>query len=179
MFVMNTAPDTALRYATLKDIPALVTLVTSAYRGDTSRAGWTTEADLLDGERIAPDVLRVDLERPRSLVVVLERAHTLLACAHVAEEDGAGYFGMFSVKPDLQGGGIGKQVLAECERIVSAAAEDSAGVRATVQRQQEAEGVALEKEAVEQISATYAFKANLQTIKAQDEMMGSLLNVKA
>ena len=59
------------------------------------------------------------------------------------------------------------------------AAADSAGVRATVQRQQEAEGVALEKEAVEQISATYAFKANLQTIKAQDEMMWSLLNVKA
>lgn len=59
------------------------------------------------------------------------------------------------------------------------AAADSAGVRATVQRQQEAEGVALEKEAVEQMSATYAFKANLQTIKTQDEMMGSLLDVKA
>jgi flagellar hook-associated protein FlgK len=56
---------------------------------------------------------------------------------------------------------------------------DSAGVRATVQREPQAEGVALEQEAVEQISATYAFKANLQTIKAQDEMMGSLLNVKA
>lgn len=59
------------------------------------------------------------------------------------------------------------------------AAADNAGVRATVQRQQEAEGVALEKEAVEQMSATYAFKANLQTIKTQDEMMGSLLDVKA
>lgn len=59
------------------------------------------------------------------------------------------------------------------------AAADSAGVRATVQRQQEAEGVALEKEAVEQMSATYAFKANVQTIKTQDEMMGSLLDVKA
>jgi ribosomal protein S18 acetylase RimI-like enzyme len=41
----------------------------------------------------------------------------LLACAHVSEDDGAGYFGMFSVVPGLQGGGIGKQVLAECERI--------------------------------------------------------------
>ena len=41
----------------------------------------------------------------------------LLACAHVAVEDGAGYFGMFSVVPGLQGGGIGKQVLAEAERI--------------------------------------------------------------
>jgi len=56
---------------------------------------------------------------------------------------------------------------------------DSAGVRATVQREQQAAGVALEKEAVEQMSATYAFKANLQTIKTQDEMMGSLLDVKA
>jgi ribosomal protein S18 acetylase RimI-like enzyme len=36
----------------------------------------------------------------------------------VAEEGGAGYFGMFSVRPDLQGGGIGKAVLAEAERIV-------------------------------------------------------------
>ena len=66
-----------------------------------------------------------------------------------------------------------RQVVAQEE------AEGSAGVRASVQRQQEAEAVALEKEAVEQMSATYAFKANLQTIKAQDEMMGSLLDVKA
>ena len=56
---------------------------------------------------------------------------------------------------------------------------DNAGVRATVQREQDAKGVALEKEAVDQMSATYAFKANLQTIKTQDEMVGSLLDVKA
>lgn len=56
---------------------------------------------------------------------------------------------------------------------------ESVGVRATVQREQDAKGVALEQEAVEQMSATYAFKANLQTIKTQDEMMGSLLDVKA
>ena len=62
--------------------------------------------------------------------------------------------------------------------VAQEAAADSAGVRATVQRQQEAEAVALEKEAVEQMSATYAFKANLQTIKTQYDMMGSLLNIK-
>ncbi|UCU99189.1 flagellar basal body protein [Acidovorax radicis] len=56
---------------------------------------------------------------------------------------------------------------------------ESAGVRATVQREQDSQGVALEQEAVEQMSATYAFKANLQTIKTQDEMMGSLLDVTA
>ena len=107
----------AFRNATPADIDALVALVTSAYRGDSSRAGWTTEADLLDGNRIDPDVLRADLERPRSRVLLAEADGGLQACAHVADEDGAGYFGMFAVHPGLQGGGLGKQLLAECERI--------------------------------------------------------------
>ena len=107
----------AFRSATPADIDALVALVTSAYRGDASRAGWTTEADLLDGSRIEPDVLRADLARPRSRVLLAEADGGLQACAHVADEDGAGYFGMFAVRPGLQGGGLGKQLLAECERI--------------------------------------------------------------
>jgi ribosomal protein S18 acetylase RimI-like enzyme len=109
--------DIRFRDATDDDVPALVALVTSAYRGDVSRQGWTTEADLLDGPRIAPEVLLRDIARARSRVVVAERAGALLACAHVAEEDGAGYFGMFSVRPDLQGAGLGKRLLAETERI--------------------------------------------------------------
>ncbi|MFT4198037.1 MAG: GNAT family N-acetyltransferase [Pseudoxanthomonas sp.] len=103
------------RDATVADIPALVALITSAYRGDASRAGWTTEADLLDGARIDPDVLRADLERPRSRVLLVEQGGTPVACAHVAEEDGAGYFGMFAVSPVLQGAGIGKLLLARAE----------------------------------------------------------------
>ena len=109
--------DLHFRAARLDDLAALVDLVTSAYRGDASRAGWTTEADFLDGNRIDAEVLRADIERPRSRVLLAERDGQLLACAHVSEDDGAGYFGMFSVVPGLQGGGIGKQVLAECERI--------------------------------------------------------------
>ena len=112
------------RHAIAADIPALVALVTSAYRGDASRAGWTTEADLLDGQRIDPLVLAADIARPRSVVLLAERndfpgsgpEQGLLACAHVAEEDGAGYFGMFAVRPDLQGGGVGKALLAQAER---------------------------------------------------------------
>ena len=114
----DTATPLHFRDATLADVDALVVLVTSAYRGDASRVGWTTEADLLDGNRIDPDVLREDLVRPRSRVLVGERDGELLACAHVAEEDGAGYFGMFSVRPNLQGGGIGKRLLDEAERVV-------------------------------------------------------------
>ena len=109
--------ELVFRAAGEADIDTIVALVTSAYRGDASRAGWTTEADFLDGNRIDPEVLRTDIARPRSRVLLAESAGRLLACAHVAEEDGAGYFGMFSVVPGLQGGGIGKRVLAECERI--------------------------------------------------------------
>ncbi len=109
--------DLHFRAATAADIDAIVALVESAYRGDASRQGWTTEADFLDGRRTGADDVSACLGRERSRILLAERNGVMLACAHVAEEDGAGYFGMFSVKPDLQGGGIGKHVLAEAERI--------------------------------------------------------------
>ena len=109
----------SFRDAVEADIPALVALVTSAYRGEASRVGWTTEADILDGERIDPDVLGEDIRRPHSRVLILEDAQArMLACAHIAEEDGAGYFGMFAVRPGLQNAGIGRRVLDEAERVV-------------------------------------------------------------
>jgi ribosomal protein S18 acetylase RimI-like enzyme len=92
--------------------------VESAYRGEGSRTGWTTEADLLDGRRTGADDVLASIARPRSQVLLAEREGRLLACAHVAVEDDAGYFGMFSVVPGLQRAGIGRQVLAEAERIV-------------------------------------------------------------
>jgi ribosomal protein S18 acetylase RimI-like enzyme len=103
------------RAATAADIPALITLVTSAYRGDASRAGWTTEADLLDGARIDAQGLQADLAKPRSTILLAERDGHLLACAHVADDNGTGYFGMFSVDPAQQGGGIGKQMMDAAE----------------------------------------------------------------
>lgn len=117
--------DTALRFrpATHADTDALVALVESAYRGDSSRAGWTTEADYLDGRRTGADDIAECIDRPQSVLLIAERpgaeggAPELLACAHVAVEDGAGYFGMFSVRPNLQGAGIGKIVINEAERI--------------------------------------------------------------
>ncbi|MBN6149483.1 GNAT family N-acetyltransferase [Xanthomonas sp. AmX2] len=105
------------RTATVDDIDAIAALVTAAYRGDSSRVGWTTEADLLDGNRIDPQVLREDILRPRSLVLLAERDGELVACAHIADAQGMGYFGMFSVLPQAQGDGLGKTVLAEAERI--------------------------------------------------------------
>lgn len=106
------------RDASSADVTAVVALVESAYRGDTSREGWTTEADLLDGRRTGVEDVAACIERSRSHVLLAERDGELVACAHVADEDGAGYFGMFSVQPQLQGQGIGKAVLEEAERIV-------------------------------------------------------------
>ncbi|MGH8075012.1 MAG: GNAT family N-acetyltransferase [Lysobacter sp.] len=112
-------PEPTFRDATQADVPALVELVTSAYRGEASRVGWTTEADLLDGNRIVPEVLLADIARARSRIVLAERDGALLGCAHVAEEDGAGYFGMFAVRPELQGSGLGRTILAEAERVAA------------------------------------------------------------
>ena len=109
--------DLTFRNATTADVPLLVELVTSAYRGESSRSGGTTEADLLEGNRNVPEVLLADIARPRSRILLAERDGTLLGCAHVAEEDGAGYFGMFAVRPGLQGGGMGRAILAEAERV--------------------------------------------------------------
>lgn len=109
----------AFRAATPADIPAIVALVESAYRGDASRQGWTTEADMLEGRRTGADDVGACIARERSVLLLAHDTDgALLACAHVAEEDGAGYFGMFSVVPTLQGGGIGSAVLAEAERLV-------------------------------------------------------------
>ncbi len=106
------------RLATADDIDALVALVTSAYRGEASRQGWTTEADLLDGPRIDPDVLLGDIQRPRSSVIIAEQQDVMVACVHVADVDGTGYLGMFSVRPDIQARGIGSRMIVEAERHV-------------------------------------------------------------
>lgn len=103
------------RAATLDDVPALVALVESAYRGETSRAGWTTEADFLDGQRTDPDEIAGLIGSPKNLVLMAFDG-ALVSCCHLAEVDGAGYFGMFAVVPGLQGGGVGRAVLAEAER---------------------------------------------------------------
>lgn len=106
----------AFRSAVAADIPDVVALVESAYRGDSGRRGWTTESDLLDGQRTdAADVAEA-MSRPGSRILLLERDGRLLACCHVERKGETAYFGMFAVDPSLQAGGLGKRVLAEAER---------------------------------------------------------------
>lgn len=106
----------AFRPAAAADIPAIVALVESAYRGDSGRRGWTTESDLLDGQRIDAAGVAETLAQADSVVLLAEQAGALRACCHVARRGTAGYFGMFAVDPAQQGAGLGKAVLAEAER---------------------------------------------------------------
>ena len=105
------------RYAQLRDIPAIVQLVESAYRGEASRAGWTTEADFLEGQRIDAKSVQADIENLDSVIVLAESDSSLLACCHLQKKQTASYFGMFSVNPTQQGAGIGKLLIQEAERI--------------------------------------------------------------
>ncbi|CAL9281657.1 GNAT family N-acetyltransferase [Streptomyces sp. NPDC052644] len=118
---MDTAPlrdaTETYRDAVEADVPALVELVESAYRGDASRAGWTTEADILDGQRTDPDGVRAVISTPGSRLVAVERDGGLVACCQLERRGDAAYFGMFAVRPGLQGGGLGRRVLAEAERL--------------------------------------------------------------
>lgn len=109
----------AFRQADKDDAPALLALVRRAYRGEASRAGWTTEADLLDDGRIEMPELRHKIAGPDSLVLVVESNGGLVACCELAHRgDGLAYFGLFAVEPTLQARGIGRRVLNEAERVV-------------------------------------------------------------
>jgi flagellar hook protein FlgE len=59
-----------------------------------------------------------------------------------------------------------------------AAQPDSGGVVVSIGQATEP-GDALVEDVVTQIAATYAFKANVLTLKAQDRMLGSLLDATA
>jgi ribosomal protein S18 acetylase RimI-like enzyme len=104
------------RPATADDIPAVVRLVQSAYRGDASRAGWTTEAGLLTGQRT--DAAGVEEALAEGVVLVLDGAPDdgLLACCQLVAHPGHAYFGMFAVRPGQQGAGVGDALLGYAEQ---------------------------------------------------------------
>lgn len=105
------------RVATPADIPELVALIESAYRGESSRAGWTTEADLLDGQRLDAAMLAEELADPTFRMLLISAADGPLACAAVTDRGtGTAYFGMFAVRPSAQGSGVGSWLLARAEQ---------------------------------------------------------------
>jgi GNAT superfamily N-acetyltransferase len=111
-------PALRFRPAQPGDVPAIVELVNSAYRGDSSRAGWTTEADLLDGQRTDAEEVAALITAPRSMILLCFQGEVLIGSTHLAAEEEGAYLGMFTVRPGRQGEGIGKRFLAAAESAV-------------------------------------------------------------
>ncbi len=105
------------RAATAGDVDAIVALVQSAYRGDQSRIGWTTEANLLDGQRTDAAEVAGLIAGPDRRILLCEHNGELLASAALERHGATAYFGMFAVRPEAQAGGIGTAALAEAEQI--------------------------------------------------------------
>jgi GNAT superfamily N-acetyltransferase len=114
---MNFFSDPHITIADERDIPFIVALLNISYRGDESRKGWTTEADLIAGEsRTSHENLSDIMREPGSVMLTYkDDAGNLQGCVNLKKNDESLYLGMFSVTPVLQGGGIGKKILAAAE----------------------------------------------------------------
>ncbi|KAF6814611.1 hypothetical protein CPLU01_14362 [Colletotrichum plurivorum] len=118
----------SIRPATPSDVPVLLPLIRSAYRGEKSRKGWTTEADLLADQRIDEEGLLAKITEPEGVVLMVTEESTVInekeatpppiSCCEVLRREGgeAAYFGLFAVDPDRQAGGVGRRVLEHAER---------------------------------------------------------------
>ncbi|MGN9758705.1 GNAT family N-acetyltransferase [Streptomyces sp. SD31] len=110
------ATELTFREATDADVDTLVALIESAYRGDSSRSGWTTEADILEGQRTDPEGVLQVIKSPDSRLLTVERDGQIVACCQLEHRGDHAYFGMFAVSPALQGAGLGKVIITEAER---------------------------------------------------------------
>ncbi|MCM2351633.1 MAG: GNAT family N-acetyltransferase [Bacteriovoracaceae bacterium] len=108
------------RKAELNDIEKLHLLVNSAYRGDSSKKGWTTEADLLGGQRTDPEGLKEMINTADAQIELALSEGVILGCVYVRNESDAVYFGMLTVNPELQTQGLGKELLKRVEELTRA-----------------------------------------------------------
>jgi len=124
-----------VRPATATDVPALLALVQSAYRGDKARHGWTHEADLLDGQRIDADALASIIADDIHRILLALDQDALVGCVQISRIDqGRAYLGLLAVDPLRQAGGLGRLLISAAER---AAAElfGATSIEMTVIRQ--------------------------------------------
>ncbi|WP_292035810.1 MULTISPECIES: GNAT family N-acetyltransferase [unclassified Brevundimonas] len=113
-----TAPT--FRPAAPDDVPALHRLIESAYRGDSAKAGWTHEADLLGGQRTDEAEL-LDILADASRVILLAEVEAngerlLAGCVQAADQgEGLAYLGLLTVDPTRQAGGLGRLLIDAAE----------------------------------------------------------------
>jgi len=99
------------------DIDEIVSLVNSAYRGESSPKGWTTEAALLDGVRTNYASLEKQFNEPGTCLLKYQNEENrIIGSVYLQKKANSLYMGMLTVSPILQNRGIGKQLLAAAEQ---------------------------------------------------------------
>lgn len=135
---MSSTLSLSFQRAELTHVPAVVTLVESAYRGEASRAGWTTEADLLDGQRTDTEGVTTLLTEGRSRIELAYLGAELVGSVLVqAEPAPYAHIGMFAVRPTLQGRGVGALLLAHAEHVARTALERSVAKMTVIEQRTE------------------------------------------
>ncbi|MFZ6741970.1 GNAT family N-acetyltransferase [Undibacterium sp. JH2W] len=114
--ISTPTPAIHFRPAVDADAEIIAALVNSAYRGDSSRQGWTTEADLLQGSRIHAPEVRELIATPGSVILLCLQGEDIIGCVNLEKTEDAAYLGMFVVRPVLQGNGIGKHFMQTAEQ---------------------------------------------------------------
>ena len=105
-----------LSAATPADLPDLHALIESAYRGDSARAGWSHEADLLDGQRTDLEALTAALDDAAQQLLVFREGERITACVSLTDRgDRLTYLGLLTVEPRRQATGLGRMMLAAAE----------------------------------------------------------------
>jgi ribosomal protein S18 acetylase RimI-like enzyme len=100
---------------TAADVSSLNKLINSAYRGEFSKKGWTTEANLLEGSRTNELELLEIIQDPKNTILKFTDNGHINACVLLVEKEQKLYLGMLTVSPELQNSGIGKKLLYEAE----------------------------------------------------------------
>ena len=107
-----------IRLATPADVATLQPLVQRAYRGEAARAGWTHEADILDGERISTADLAALIADPNERLLIAEDGAAMIGCVRLADlGDGLAYLGLLAVDPTRQAAGIGRTLIDAAEAL--------------------------------------------------------------
>lgn len=103
----------AITKVAISDIPEVNSLVNSAYRGEESKKGWTSEENLLDGQRIDEEMLSdyLSTKNVTLLKYTDEDTQKIIGTVYLEVKGSKLYLGMLTVSPSLQGKGTGKELL--------------------------------------------------------------------
>jgi len=135
----------SFRVCALDDVDDVVVFINQAYRGEISAKGWTTESDLLDGQRLDANMAKDIINKQDCEILLLsfhidqvtsnninenekklidhiisindnKKKSFLIATVNPEREVDLMHLNMLAIHPDLQSFGIGKFMIDSVER---------------------------------------------------------------